>query len=407
MRNNYYSGIQCAALVILSLLLGLGGCSSHSVKVPLPADVVLTVPISNMFGGESSSWTAYWIGGQAPYTIAWDFGGGADNIGVAAAISPANAESAWLDSDIEQIYTVVATVTDTLGLVGFATTSVTIGASPIPPPTIDSMVVSGNVLTVIASAYNGYTVEVSVSNHLGLTVDQPTKLATATGAAVFVFSAIDQFAGAATTVDVVIDDGHGGTASGTSDPIVISAAFTAFEANADTLYAIPLDASVAVDEPVTILIYTGETAHPFYFVLGVGVVIDGGGQLVPASHNYGDVGGEKDDADGVWEGITTDGGFLVLPDMVFGPGADPEGTLPVGSVRYDFNISPLGGTDQASVSGSLFNFQVVYAIAGEKIISFQEFNGVNRTYYGDMATGENRFWSAYVEGTITVAEKGS
>ncbi len=112
-------------------------------------------------------------------------------------------------------------------------------------------------------------------------------------------------------------------------------------------------------------------------------------------------GGDIADADGVWATITVDGGFILGPDILIQRGANPEDSLGTDN-RWDFNISPLGGSDVASARGELFNVQFTFSEAGEKQIGFQEFNGVNRTYYTDMATGEERFWGSHVGATIDV-----
>lgn len=300
-------------ILTLAILLALLGCDPKNIGNPnmWPRFVVsLEPPTSNLAGGLTSTWTATWVGGTSPYTIAWDFGGGAENIAPSPATSPATAQSTWVDSSESNAYVVTVTVTDSDGISQ-------IGVSQV----------------IIA----------------------PTR------------------------------------------------ALLPFVPPADTLYAIPVSVAAGVGEPITILIYTGETTQPFQYMDSVGIVLDADASYVTKTFNVGYVGGETDDADGVWAGITSDGGFILAPDSLIKPGANPEDSLG-GKQRIDFNITPLVGSDVASVQGALFNFQVVYSSAGEKQISFQEFNGVHRTYYSDKANNENHFWNAYEGATITVTD---
>jgi hypothetical protein len=54
-----------------------------------------------------------------------------------------------------------------------------------------------------------------------------------------------------------------------------------------------------------------------------------------------------------------------------------------GQKRYDFNITPIGGSNLTGVGGTLFNAQFTYATPGNHAIGLQEFFGVKRTYYSE------------------------
>jgi hypothetical protein len=297
----------------------------------------------------------------------------------------------WVTSTGDNTYTVTVTVTDALGQSNDAEATVVVGMTLNANPVIDSMVVAGGMLTVNVSDPDGDAVTVSVDGYTGIT---PDAMSAAGPAAVFNFSVDDMLAGGNSTVDVTADDGNGGTATDTSGAIV----FDPFAPAADTLYAIPMATAAAVGDPVTILVYTGATG-PFQFLLNVGLVIPSDGAYVSETFNVGDIGGATADADGVWADITS--AFILGPDALIMPGANPEDSLGTDN-RFDFNVSPLFGTDQASVEGALFNAQFTFSAAGTKTITFQEFNGVNRTYYSDFANGTDTFWGSFVDGTVTV-----
>jgi hypothetical protein len=389
-------------LVAIGLLILVAGCDTLNIGgTGTPnrgPQVTMATPTTGLEGMGTTTFTAAWSGGTAPYTIAWNFGGGATNIPAAAATSPASANATWADSATPNNYTVTATVTDANGNPGTASVTVTVIETQNAVPTIDSVTVAGNVLTVTASDADNDTVAITVSGFTGMTVDNATKNAAATGSAAFTFTSENIFAAATSGVTVTADDGNGGMATDTSATISIPAIVL----NADTLYAIPQETSVNTGDPVTVLVATGATGSGFQFMTGVGLVMPDDGSYVSNSFNVGAPGGAKDDADGAWAPITSNGGFLLGPDGLIQAGPNPDATLAAGTQRFDFNITPLGGSDVASAEGILFNAQFSFSAAGSKTFTFQQFNGVNRTYYSDVANGVDTFWGSFVDGTVTV-----
>jgi hypothetical protein len=160
----------------------------------------------------------------------------------------------------------------------------------------------------------------------------------------------------------------------------------------DTLYAEPLQPTVATGAPVTVLVTSGTLSNPFQYMSGVGLTIDTDADFVRKSFQFGDVGGDFVDydafpaptwtgpADGIWTAVNpTD--FLATPD-VFITSFDIGG----GRERWDFNITPVSGIDAVAASGSLFNAQFTFATPGTKTFGFQATDGVKRTYYSDSGT---------------------
>lgn len=164
----------------------------------------------------------------------------------------------------------------------------------------------------------------------------------------------------------------------------------------DRLYAYYDKGQINVGEEVLITVVTGELAHPFRFLLGAGLVLDEDAEYVPNSFNIGSPGGSKEFPDGIWADVILDA-FVLGPDALIIPGPNREGTLG-DKKRYDFNISPLSLTfpeselDIVGGRGDLFNLKFKYSEPGIKTLTFQQSNGVNRTYYGDYWTGTDRFW---------------
>ena len=91
-----------------------------------------------LLGGEDAAWSAEWENGTAPYTITWDFGGGAEDIAPATAESPDEQTVLMINpSQTESAsYTYTITVEDSLGTVGVATGDYIVGPNPHPAVTV-------------------------------------------------------------------------------------------------------------------------------------------------------------------------------------------------------------------------------------------------------------------------------
>ena len=415
-----------AALVALAVLLGASSCDTSNVGNGInPVRLTLDVGVpSPMFGGWSSTWVANWSGGKAPFTLTWDLGGGAheNTVVIENAVSPATADFCMGGDSFGTIYTYFATLTDAAGLVANISGRYILSPTGNMQPRIEAMAYENWVLSVyVSDGDDSYiTVTIDPGPHFIGDGGKPGFSSKVVGPpdgeipgpcergieglATFDLTIMPDeiLFGASSEIEIMASDTSGGV---TSDSILIT--IDPFLLEDDTLYAFAFDPSISIGDSVTIQIVTGETAHPFQFMLGVGVVLDDDASYVGNSFNVGAIGGPRDAADGVWADITIDGGFALGPDILFIPGSNHDDSLGT-SNRYDFNISPLQlgveleDMDVPSVTGALFNFQVTYSSAGEKQIGFQEFNGVNRTYYSDATNRIDRFWSAYEGATIIV-----
>lgn len=148
----------------------------------------------------------------------------------------------------------------------------------------------------------------------------------------------------------------------------------------DTLYAIAQTTAVAVGDEVQVVVATGVPAHAFQYMNGCGLTIEADAVKVAGSFNVGEPGGQPDAADGIWASMHPAGGFLLPPDS-FIVATDIGG----GRERWDFNVTPIDGSELASAEGELFNYKFTFASAGTKTFGFQESLGVDRTYYSDGA----------------------
>ncbi|MCB1219433.1 MAG: hypothetical protein H7A35_10545 [Planctomycetales bacterium] len=196
----------------------------------------------------------------------------------------------------------------------------------------------------------------------------------------------DILAGGNFSVQVTVQDGRGGEDSDT-----FNQEFKAFPLEPDTLYAIATSDRTSAGGNVRVVVATGDTANPFQYVNGCGVVCENGASYASTTFDVGnpddtpDV-GSANPIDGVWGdmGATS---FLLAPDN-FITGKD----LGNGSSRTDFNVTPLGGSD-ITANGILFSFEYTFASAGTYHLGFEAVNIVSRTYYTDASQSEDFFWS--------------
>jgi hypothetical protein len=157
----------------------------------------------------------------------------------------------------------------------------------------------------------------------------------------------------------------------------------------DTLLATPLSETVAVGEPVTVLVLTSVPANAFQYLVGAGLTVESDATYVLESFNVGEVGGAEGDADGIWAamngGAGPSSGFFLAPDQFI-----QSTEIDNGLERWDFNITPLGGNDLTASAGALFNVQFTFSTPGLKHFGFEQQDRVKRTYYADFAS--EYFW---------------
>ena len=114
------------------------GHASNAVKYQLTnPDIIVTVP-SGMQGGVDAQWAAAWSRGTAPFTITWEFGGGADDFGMYYSANPTKRTFEMVnDSRTEPAdYHYVVTVEDRHGFTGVAEGDYSVGPNPHPLVTV-------------------------------------------------------------------------------------------------------------------------------------------------------------------------------------------------------------------------------------------------------------------------------
>jgi hypothetical protein len=399
---------RIVALVAISALALATSCHTKNVGTGGPQFLAATITVpTNMFGNQDATWTANIQGGIGPFTVAWDFGGGAtpNTATFTGQAGPTSSATVTMvnNTGANASYHAKVTVTDSLGVV-FTTpdpgVAYTVGPIQNQPPVINSATWDATAKTITVSVSDpddGENLSVTVTPPAGFTVDNATKTAAATGplTAVFNVSADDLFAGGTGNFGVSVTDGTATTTSPTGVDVTIAPIALA----ADTLYAIPLTSTAAVGDKVTVVVATGIPANPFQYMNGCGLTMpsdgkyvgstapNGGTGDVPGSFNIGAVGGNQGDPDGIWAVMNPSGGFLLAPDNFITSTADQPAA---GSERWDFNVTPLGGSNLTTASGALFNAQFEFSTAGTKTFGFQQFETVKRTYYSDDAT--EYFW---------------
>jgi hypothetical protein len=402
-------------LVAAALLVVAASCDTKNIGVdPFPVRLLVQItanPNVDVFGNDFVDFTANIIGGTAPYTTQWNFGGDADPNTPTG--TPVNVQ-VLNTTDGNITLTATVTVTDTFGITATATYDLVVGPVQNIAPEIGAVTYANGVLTVPVTDADGNDVTVMVTVPAGLAVATDTVVvAGGAGDAVFNWTATDMFAGGSGTTDITADDGEGGTDTASEDidvdPIVL---------DADTIYAIPMMVAGGVatsgsnnnvidgGDTFPVVIATGVPANAFQYLNGVGLTVEGattggawdlgaGGVYVAATFNVGALGGNADAVDGFWADMGP-GSFLMPPDNFIQP-TDIGG----GRIRISFNLTPIGGSDVTTASGALINFEMAFGAAGTYTLGFQDVSGVNRTYYSDGANTE------YLWGTLHADETGT
>jgi hypothetical protein len=373
------------------LMLCLCSCHTQHVGVATPDFMTAQIIVpAGMLDAQYAAWEAVITGGVAPFTVAWDFGGGAEP----NTLTQTDQQDRTIAARVKMVvlsplgngtYNARITVTDSAGQ-RFVTpgkgVAYTIANFEPTPPYISSATYAAGRLTVsVVDPDDGVHIWVTVSPPDGFTVDNETKLVAATGPfdTSFAVSADDIFAGATGTFAVTASDQYGFIAT-YAGGVEVTIPPLALAANA--LYAIPLQQSAAVDAPVTVVVATGRPANPFQYMTGVGLTMPSDGNYLVDSFDIGlpdKDGNPKTPIDGIWA-VMVPAAFLLGSDSFISATG-----IGGGFSRWDFNVTPLADHDISVVtaSGALFNAQFRFSTPGVKTFGFQEFNGVKRTYYSD------------------------
>lgn len=306
-----------------------------------------------------------------------------------------------ITADDGDLHTAVATQTLTIAPV----------AQP-PGPVIGAVTWTDNnngtgVLSVPVTRATNADVTVSVTAIAGATFDHTTQVVTnGNGTAVFTLTEDTAGAGAAGNVTITADDGTTTDTAALAISLEHHAVVNPPDVQPDTLYAYPTQSEVSVGEPVTVMVFTGQTAHPLSFMSSVGITVETAGTYVPGSFNIGLEGGARLDTDGYWGFMgppsPADGQYLDLGDALM-PGMPTD--IGGGLHRYNFAIVTQGPFQPPSNwldnTEALFNFQLSFSAPGTYHLGFQLSDGAfDQTYYSDWNT-DTYFWGT-LDNTYTV-----
>lgn len=406
------------ALAAIALLAVAASCKTKNIGGPpvffnVTINSVVPADPAGLFGNEDATFNASVTGGVAPYTYSWNFGGASTpNVSASPSGATTSITQTLTPSDSDQTYTVTVTATDAVGTSVSASTVINVGATRNAAPVVESATYNNatRVLTVsVSDPDDGETLTVTVAPSAGLSVDATSKQAAATGplTATFNVSADDIIAGATGTIAVSVSDGTATTNA--ANPVAVTIPEIAVPA--DTLVAIPTSSSAAIGAEVLVVFVTGVTANAFQYMVGAGLTIENDADYVRNSFDAGvpddtpDI-GAVNGVDGIWAAMNPAGGFLVAPDNFIQP-TDLSAANPLvapadqqpGRERWDFNITPLSGSNLNGQGGVLFNARFTFDTAGVKTFGFQQTQGVKRTYYADDAT--EFFWGDIAnDGTV-------
>jgi hypothetical protein len=383
-------------ILVLLLLAMLCGCETLNKGVSQPERLrvkmsapVGTGPSGNVLGGcETANFTVDIVGGKAPYQIAWDFGGAAENTVSIQEIQGSNTVGIqFIEVYAQTTFTAMATVTDSTRLSDFDLITFSFRETENSMPVLELLEYRDGIVTVqgydFAPCIGG---RAPVSFHAYVesgNVSVSPEYIHNTNFAEFSVSPIDILAGSLFTVGVTVDDGS----ASTSDSI--SGSFDPFPLEPDTLYAIATKSRASVNESVRVVVATGLTASPMMYLDEFGVVCESGAQYLHGSFDTGEIDADPDPGipvDGVWAQLGA-ASFLILDDRFIG-----STDLWNGTRRTDFSVLPLLGRE-LQVSGVLFNFEYRFRNPGTYTLGFEAVNETSRTFYLDSTATTEFFWS--------------
>lgn len=354
----------------------------YTVGPTLNPQLTVSVPAA-MGGGLPAEWELSWQGGQAPFTLELDFGGGVEG-GLQsgqAQHSPYTRSFTMRNPSDTAVVNLSYSfhVRDAFGALAQAAGSYSIGPRENLTPVVDSALYNAaeRLLHVqVSDPDSDLPLTVTITEPQALHADALSKQADGAVelSATFAFSAVDPLAGGSGNVRIDVIDAHGAVSAGT----LVNVAIPAFQASADALYAISWETDLDVGEEVLVVVSTGPLSHAFQFLNGVGLTIERDAEKVADSFNVGAPGGAPETPDGVWGPMQPSGGLFLPPDGMI-VAKDVGG----GRERWDFNLIPIEGKDMLFVAGPLFNIRFRFTAPGVKHFAFQEVSGVKRSYYSD------------------------
>lgn len=302
----WLAGTRVAGLLALALLTALlsstcaGRAHPGPANVGWPPTVTLAGPPTGLRAGDSATFSAVWAGGTAPFTLAWDFGGGAaPNAASEQTAGSSAGQTVILSSSAGGTFVITVTVTDVWQLPGQDTASYSYGpAPPVPNAGPHLQLISGagtDTITLRATNADGDDITIYATAPVGMNITSPpSAVVESGGTATFNFAGDDMFTPEGGDAGFSAFDGH------SPSPVLAVQVQAGYALLPDTLYAIPLKTHAAVGEPVRIVVATGVPAHPFQFVKGVRVTVPVGTEYVWPGHNFniGAPGGSIAEADG-------------------------------------------------------------------------------------------------------------
>ncbi|MCB1185732.1 hypothetical protein KDL29_01085 [bacterium] len=414
--------LTCLGSCLLMAALASCGASSPPPQQGAPPVEAIIVAPFEMRGGSQAVWRVNVNGYNGPFTIHWDFGGGAvvNEHDFSNELSP-NLLQVGMVNGTEAVkeYTVTVSVTDKVGETDTSTFRYRVDPpgdepDPVDPPVkppvdptpgnrapvIDSFSVSNGLLQVSCSDKDGDDITVSVVDEFGN--EYPAQSGTETE------FEIDQWVGfwqSQVGLEITASDGQDDTSTtATYAPKPISIAD-------DTLYAVAMSGTApSVRDPqqasdgqsVRVVVFTGPTKQPFQRMASVAVTCEDGSDYVLGSFDAGAPDSSSDangltGIDGIWQLLEADDLQYSADDQI---GGIHRRDLPGSRGALDFSIIPQGALEINGAYGVLFSFEIAFSEPGEYRIGFQPVDTISRTYYQDDSDLNEFFWGDVTNSTV-------
>ncbi len=418
-------------LILLALLLaGCGSAQQQPGGGAPPVEAVIIAP-SDMRGGSDAVWRVNVNGFNGPFTILWDFGGGAvvNEHSFANELSPNLLRVGMINPGTEmKKYTATVNVTDKVGATDTTSFQYIVGppgeeppVNPPPvkpppvvnppggnqPPVIEGYSIDGAVLTVYCSDADGDEITVTLLDEFGGSLGELQGPETVFEIDLWNYFWLQREIGL--TIEAS-DGSETATESTAYMPQTVNIANDALYAvaTATTAREVREPTDVGAGNGVRVIVFTGPTKWPFQRLAGIAVTCEDGSDYVRGSFDAGIPDSAYDAAgitgiDGIWASMDADE-LEVTPDEMIG--GIHRRDLPGSRGALDFSIIPLGASELEGEGGVLFSFELAFSQRGEYRIGFQPLDIVSRTYYQSGNQLNDYFWgditNTEVPNTITV-----
>lgn len=380
--------IQLLALLLLAVCLGCGGGSGRPVTGFFAVNIEAPPALR---AGEPADWTVRITGGQGPYQVSFDLGGGLAGASQVLT-STVNADATRTEAVFNLTpragdWNASVQVADANGITASDSHAYSVGLASAVRAT--AVFTAGKIMVATDIPADGeLTITASTVDDLRLGAPSYSLVGGTPGATLTV-TPLYPLDGARGSVTLRLEDALGRSGETTVEVDIPGSAA------ADTLYADFVETRAAVGQAVTLVAITGALPRKFYKA-SFALVIPADAEIVAGSFNAGAPGGSATTADGIWAGV---GSVIEVegPDGISSFDELDWWEQGDGARQLYFGLLPSVGAELSAASGELFSLQLKFSTPGVKRCHFIRKSGFENylTFY----SGYGREWGHWMDGT--------